>query len=77
MVRFYFDCQDGRATIDDHGEEFPDVEAAKHEACLVLGEMTKEFLSSCEEGQLAVRIRDQRGPILEITANIQAKPLAK
>jgi hypothetical protein len=77
MPRFYFDFENGGTTIDDDGEEFPDIERAKIEAITSLGEFAADFTRKGIEGRLAVRIRDQQGPVLEVTAIIESKPFRK
>ena len=77
MQRYYFDFEDGVSTIDEQGTELPGIEVAKREACLALGDLTKDFMQrECGAGRLVVRIRDDNGPVLEIAATIEATPLA-
>jgi hypothetical protein len=75
MPRFYFDFENGGNTIDDEGAEFPNVEAAKREALTALGDVAREFVRSNDEGRVLVRVRDGEGPVLELMATFEAKPI--
>jgi hypothetical protein len=42
MVRFHFHILNGLADDDVHGTELPDVDAAKHQAVRMMGEILRE-----------------------------------
>jgi len=70
MPRFYFDIrdQDG-VTYDDVGLELPDLEAARAEARLALGELMVESISRSGTGAIRIEIRTEDGrPAVEVVA---------
>jgi hypothetical protein len=77
MPRFYFDFEDGGLAIDKEGEEFADVDAARKEAVVSVGQYAMDFTHRGTEGRLAVRVRDEQGPVLEVTAVIETRPIRK
>jgi hypothetical protein len=77
MPRFYFDFEDGGLTIDKEGEEFADVDAARKEAVVSVGQYAMDHTHRGAEGRLAVRVRDDQGLVLEVTAIIETRPIRK
>jgi hypothetical protein len=76
MPRFYFDFDDhGGTFIDKDGEEFADVDAAKREAMAALGDAARDFWRSSPGGRLAISVRSEEGPIVELSATFEAKSL--
>jgi hypothetical protein len=78
MPRFYFDFDDDRGTfLDNDGEELADVDAAKREALAALGDAARDFCRRSTGGRLAIFIRSDEGPIVELSATFEAKPAEK
>ena len=42
MTRFYFNVENGRSELDPDGTDFADVEQARSEAVVLLGEMIRD-----------------------------------
>ena len=78
MPKFYFDFDDdGETFIDKDGEDFADVAAAKREALAALGDAGRDFCRRSTGGRLAIFIRNDEGPIVELSATFEAKPIEK
>jgi hypothetical protein len=79
MQRFYLDFDDGErpATRDDEGEEFSGIDAAKHEALLALGVAAKDLSRHGSQGRVAICVRDDEGPVLEVSITFEAKLISK
>jgi hypothetical protein len=79
MPRFYFDFDDGEqpATKDDEGQEFDGIDAAKREALLALGVAAKDLSRHGSEGRAVIRVRDDEGPVLEISVTFEAKLISR
>jgi hypothetical protein len=78
MPRFYFDFDDvGGTFIDKDGEEFADLDAAKREALAALGDAARDFCRSSTGGRLAIFLRSDEGPIFELSATFETKPLGQ
>ncbi|RXG89251.1 DUF6894 family protein [Bradyrhizobium zhanjiangense] len=76
MRKLFFDHTDSSGVIiDDVGVDLPSLVEARHEACLSLGEEAKLFNGLSQPGRVAVVVRDEGGPILEVGATFDAKPL--
>jgi hypothetical protein len=76
MPRFYFDFDDDGGTfIDRDGVEFADVDAAKREAMAALGDAARDFCRSSPGGRLAISVRSEEGPIVELSATFEVKSL--
>lgn len=58
-----------------NGEEVPTVEAAKREELIALGDAARDFARAGGERRLSIRVRDQTGAILEVSATFEAKRL--
>ena len=72
MERFFFDFHDDDGTtIDDDGEEFVNIEAARKEAVAALGDAARDFARHHAEGRLVICVRDGEGPILEVSATFE------
>lgn len=73
MPRYFFDLRDGRyLTLDEEGEDLPDVEAARREALRIVGDAIKDL--GREESsalQVAVAVRNCRGPVLSVGATVE------
>jgi hypothetical protein len=74
MPRFYFDFhEDDGSTIDDDGTEFPNIDAARDEALVALGDAARDFARRHSKGRLSVRVRDGNGPVLEMSATFEER----
>jgi hypothetical protein len=67
MPRYYFDIKDDRlSTVDHDGEEFPGLEAARHNAIFTAASLAKDlFLSGGKE--VTVFVRSEAGPLFDAT----------
>jgi hypothetical protein len=77
MAKYFFDFLVGDIySLDDEGVELPDTDAAHAEA---LGALAAAIQDAVAQGQpdqpLTVHVRDDFGPVLEITAVIGSKIL--
>lgn len=78
MPRCFFDLRDGADfTMDEEGEDLPDLEAARREALRVIGDAIRD---PGREGssalQVAVEVRSSGGAVLKVGATIDtANPL--
>jgi hypothetical protein len=76
MPRFYFDFHDDDgSTIDDDGVEFLDIDGAREEAIVALSDAARDFIRRCSEGRLSIRVRDGEGPVWEVSATFETKPV--
>jgi hypothetical protein len=76
MPRFYFDFDDdGGTVVDNDGDEYPSIEAAKREAFAALGDAAKDYASARDPSnqRLIIRLRDKAGAILEVSAAFESK----
>jgi hypothetical protein len=72
MPRYFLDLHDENGIIlDEDGEEMPDVEAARKEAMMALGEASRDFARVGTDGQLVIRVRDERGPVLSVSVSFE------
>ncbi|HEU0150360.1 MAG TPA: hypothetical protein VFR21_26230 [Bradyrhizobium sp.] len=75
MPGFYFDFHDGETAIDEEGANFASIDVARQEAVFAVGDAVRDF-SRQGLGKLVVRIRDKQGALFEVSAVIEAKPIA-
>jgi hypothetical protein len=80
MPKFYFDFkEDGGTTVDNDGEEFPAIEAARREAFAALNESAKDYYRHARHDsagwRLAIRIRDDDGAIMEVSATFETRSI--
>ncbi|MGY2047943.1 DUF6894 family protein [Methylobacterium sp. JK268] len=61
MPRFYFDIDDGRATPDDTGYEFADLNAVRGQVQRLLGELIAHSRSVVNSFQIRIEVRDETG----------------
>lgn len=67
MSIYYFDCRDGeKIARDDMGLEFASIDDAKAGAVQALTELTLGIVPGWERRVLAIEVRDQLGPVMEI-----------
>jgi len=72
MPRFFFDFDGANGTTrDEDGEEMSDMEAARHEAMAALGEAGRDFTRQGADGRLVINVRDDRGPVLSVSATFE------
>ena len=72
MPRYFFDCHKAASiTIDDEGEELPNIEAARSHAIVVLAVCIREVADSPADGSVTVEVRDVAGSSFTITAAIR------
>ncbi|WP_271610951.1 DUF6894 family protein [Bradyrhizobium sp. CCBAU 21360] len=75
MNKYYFDIRDGGQFIrDDEGVELAHSEAARQEATITLSEMARTWGSSRPHHRMAVEVRDDHGPILQVSFSFAVKP---
>ena len=77
MSRYFFDFKTGDiVTPDEEGTELPNLEKAHHEA---LGSLVDAICDFAKEGQsqqsFAVVVRDEHGPVLNLSAVFDSKIL--
>lgn len=65
MARYFIDIFDGETVVDEDGEEFADLDAARMAALRTLtetlGSREKRFWS---DGSLSVQVRDEAGAVV-------------
>lgn len=72
MPKYFFDFQDPQGRIvDDEGVELPSLDAARSEARQTIGEAARSLMAKGAEGRIVVQVRDQRGPVLTVTAEFE------
>jgi hypothetical protein len=72
MRRYYFDLRDNHALVwDDEGVELIGLDAAREEAERSLASAIREaFLNPLEQGEIAIEVRDAKGPVLRVSCLI-------
>jgi hypothetical protein len=70
MRRYYFDLRDGDDLApDDEGLELPAIERVQEEAARSLADMARDAVRKNHDGpghQLAIEVRDDVGPVLQV-----------
>jgi hypothetical protein len=79
MTRYFFDFLTGDVlSLDDHGTELPNIQAAHSEALSALADAIQDVvLQGLADQRFAVNVRDERGQVLEITAALNSKVLRR
>ncbi len=78
MPLYFFDTRDDDDFVeDDIGLELPDREAVNIEAGLALAELARDVIPGSLRRQLAVEVRDERGPVLKALMTFEAVILKK
>ena len=79
MTRYFFDFRSGGiVSTDDEGQELPDVEAAHGEAIEALADALQDLVLEGQVDQrVVIDVRDDLGPVLEVTAVFGSKILRK
>jgi hypothetical protein len=74
MTHYYFDLRDKDGfTIDDEGFEVSDLEAVQREAVLSLPDHSRDAAEKAIGclTEMAVAVRDDAGPVMEVSFNFQ------
>jgi hypothetical protein len=67
MKRYYFDIREGdHLAPDEEGLMMPDIETVQKEAAQSLADMARDALSSRMLHRMAIEVRDNTGPVLEV-----------
>ena len=62
MAKYYFDLrEDGQFMADDEGQDFPDLDAAEHEAAQVAAEISRNKLPKGEAREIVIELRNEHG----------------
>lgn len=70
---YFFDSRDNETFLeDDVGVEFPDLDAVKVEAARALAELAVDVLPGSLRRELAIEVRDERGPVLKALMRFEA-----
>jgi Domain of unknown function (DUF6894) len=79
VTTYFFDFRnDDLFSPDEEGEDLPDVDAAHREALVAFSQAIPDALTQGRSGQrFAVEVRDELGPVLEITGVIASKILRR
>jgi len=79
MTQYFFDFRSsGVLSTDDEGQELPDVEAAHREAVEALADALQDFvLEGGIDQRITIDVRDELGPVLQVTAVFGSKLLRK
>ena len=75
MPRFYFDVREGSRFVPDEEDlEFPDLNAAEHEAAMAAAGIGRNLLPRSGECQVAVEIRNEQGErVTTVTVRVQVE----
>ena len=77
MPRYFFDVtNDGEASRDRKGGEFPSLEAARQEALHSLGEIAKLKFGDGDRRDLSIEIRDGEQSFLRVSLSLRVEKLA-
>jgi hypothetical protein len=79
MIRYFFDLRSGDVvSVDEEGRMLEDIEAAHQEA---VGSLADGIVGIVVEGQsdqhVAIDVRDDLGPVIEVSAIFSSKILRK
>jgi hypothetical protein len=76
MATYYFDVQGGGDTEPDRlGREFPNPKMAELEAVRAVVGIGSDALLEKKNQKLAIIVRDESGPVMEVAAAFRIKPL--
>ena len=75
MAFYFFDLRSGDvASLDDEGQELEHIDAAHDEALRTFAEAIQAaVMQSRADQRFAVEVRDDLGPVLDITGVIESK----
>lgn len=66
MTRYFFDVlSNGKLTSDEEGTVLPNIDAARKEATLALGDLARETLRSSGSPRVGIEVRTSEGPKFE------------
>ena len=79
MAMYFFDFRSGDiVSMDDEGLELTDIDAAHTRAIQALADALENvFMQGRQNQHIAVDVRDDAGPVLEVTAVLGSKILRK
>ena len=79
MTQYFFDFRSGDVvSVDDEGQELLDIEAAHREAVEALADALQDVvLQGRADQHVVIDVRDDLGPVLELTAVLGSKILRK
>jgi hypothetical protein len=79
MPRFYFDLREGdEIAPDEEGMEFRTIEAVQEEAARALADMARDAIRARSNGsghQMAIEVRDQAGPVMQVRFTFEVHQL--
>jgi hypothetical protein len=76
MATYHFDYRDSGKLITDYvGTPLDSFEEAKVEAVRALAQLAKDELQGPERRQLAIEIRAENDPVLQVVLTLEVKPL--
>jgi hypothetical protein len=76
MRRYYFDYRDAKGvTLDEEGFDLPDLAAVQWEAVLSLVDKSRNTRTASFEllTDLAIEVRDEAGPVMQVTFKFQPR----
>ena len=79
MARYYFDLlDDDGLAVDEEGLELSGLRAVQAEAAKALADMARDALHSSEgitKQHMAIEIRDETGPVMQVRFNFEVERL--
>jgi hypothetical protein len=76
MPRFYFDFHDANGILrDEDGEELASATIARKVALESIGETVRDFTYRHDDGRVVIEVRDGEGPVLRVSAVVEATSL--
>jgi hypothetical protein len=73
MARYFFDLRSaGSASIDEEGQDLPDMEAAHDAAISALSDVIRDIAVEGSKDQFAIEVRDEFGPVLRVSAVLKS-----
>ena len=77
MPRYFFDFYDAKhVTVDDVGEELPNLEAAQMVAAKSVVDAMRDHTQRRADRAVTIEIRDVVGPVLRVSGSIVTKPVS-
>lgn len=81
MPRYYFDIREGAEIFpDEEGLELATLQAVQEEAARSLAELVRDEVRNHFDGaspRLAIEVRDDNGPVIELALKFELKRYAK
>ena len=75
MARYFFDFRSSgsSSSIDEEGQDLPDMEAAHGMAIGALSDAIRDIaIEGSKDQQFAIEVRDEFGPVLRISAVLES-----